>query len=248
MVIVTERTPNPEAMKFVPHVRLTDGATWSFEREGFVPATAPLAAALFALAGVGRVFIAPDFVTVTREAAGPGWTDLRYAIIAALAEHLASGAPVVCAPAEGSASADRLEKEIRDVLARHVRPGVARDGGDILFRRFDADTGVLWIRMQGACGGCPSARLTLKAGVEQIVRRFVPEVQCVEEAAAPEASLESITARLKRLAKGVGQRAGGRGTLFTHGGKLISRWGSAPEEPGGQASAVTSARVARSND
>lgn len=218
MFIVTERTPNPDAMKFVPHLRLTEGATWWFERSGFDPALSPLAAALFAIAGVQRVFIAPDFVTLTREAAGPGWDELRYAVIAALADHLESGAPIVLAEAKPSAPADEIEDEIREVLGRHVRPGVARDGGDVLFDRFDADSGVLWIRLQGACGGCPSARQTLKAGVERLVRRYVPEVVRVEEASA-ELTAEPPGLRLKRWAEQLGQPVGARpATVFTRSG------------------------------
>jgi Fe-S cluster biogenesis protein NfuA len=216
--IVTERTPNPDAMKFVPHQQLTEGATWSFERKGFDPALSPLATALFAVEGVLRVFVAPDFVTITREATGPGWDELRYAVIAVLADHLESGAPIVLAEAKPLAPADDIEDEIREVLGRHVRPGVARDGGDVLFDRFDADSGVLWIRLQGACGGCPSARQTLKAGVERLVHRYVPEVVRVEETST-EQTVEPPGARLKRWAERLGQGAGPRpGTVFTRSG------------------------------
>lgn len=184
MIILSERTPNPDAMKFLPQARLADGPALAFEPGA--PGS-PLAARLFALPGVRQVLIAADFLTVTRAPDGPPWSELRYAVIAAIAEHLDSGEPAVLAGQAAtapSAPGVGLEDEIRDVLGRYVRPGVAADGGDILFDRFDPATGVLWIRMQGACGGCPSARLTLKGNVERIVRRFVPEVLEVSEAVA----------------------------------------------------------------
>lgn len=219
--IVTERTPNPDAMKFVPHQQLTEGATWSFERKGFDPALSPLAAVLFSVEGVQRVFVAPDFVTIIREATGRGWDELRYAVIAVLADHLESGAPIVLAEAKPSAPADEIEDEIREVLGRHVRPGVARDGGDVLFDRFDAHSGVLWIRLQGACGGCPSARQTLKAGVERLVRRYVPDVVRVEEAQA-ETAAEPAGERLKRWAARLGQGGDARPrTIFTRNGAMV---------------------------
>ncbi len=222
MFILTEHTPNPEALKFVPHVRLTEGASWSFRRAGFDSAASPLAARLFALEGVRQVFVAPDFVTVSREDDGPGWDQLRYQVIAAIADHLESGVSAVAATApDPVAPDDDLEAEIREVLGRHVRPGVARDGGDVLFDRFERQSGVLWIRMQGACGGCPSARLTLKSGVERIVRHYVPEVLRVEETASDEAAEPS---RPRRWGADARTRASARGrTLFTHSGREIGR-------------------------
>lgn len=223
MLVLTEQTPNPDALKFIPELagdaRLTRGATYAFTGGEAELGRAPLAAALLALAGVARVFIAPDFVTVTRAAAAPPWDELRYQVIPIIADHLASGAPVVSGdlpPGEETAE-DQVECEIRQVLGLYVRPGVARDGGDVLFERFDADSGVLWIRMQGACGGCPSSRLTLKAGVEQIVRRYVPEVSRVEEVGAAEAPPEP--SRLRRWIESFGGRGGGARPVFTHAGR-----------------------------
>lgn len=215
MIILSERTPNPEAMKFLPQARLTDGPALAFGPDA---KGSPLASRLFALPGVRRVLIAADFLTVTRAPDGPPWSDLRYAVLAAIAEHLDSGEPAVAAGQTGAApqpSGDTLEDEIRDVLGRYVRPGVAADGGDILFDRFDAGTGVLWIRMQGACGGCPSARLTLKANVERIVRRFVPEVLEVSEAVS-DAAGPPPPSRLKAWVSSFKGGAGPRPrTVFT---------------------------------
>lgn len=181
MLILSERTPNPEALKFLPHMRLTDGRGFSFTRESADLAASPLALALFELDGVDRVHIGEDFVTVTRRAGGEAWTTLRIQVVAAIADILGEGRPAVVASDGEGVSSNQLEEEIRQVLGLHVRPGVARDGGDIVFDHLDVETGILWIRMEGACGGCPSSRLTLKDAVERIVRRYVPEVKAVEE-------------------------------------------------------------------
>jgi Fe-S cluster biogenesis protein NfuA len=221
--ISTERTPNPEAMRFAPHVALTTGASWSFDREGFEVGQSPLAAALFALDGVRSLFIAPDFLTILRDPGGPGWPELRYQVIAALADHLASGAPSVAASSpRDQAPPSQIEAEIREVLGLHVRPAVARDGGDILFDHFDIETGVLWIRMQGACGGCPSSQLTLRAHVERIVRRYVPEVLSMNQVAAGDGE-EDASARMKRWLSGLAKPGGDRParTLFTHAGRSL---------------------------
>jgi Fe-S cluster biogenesis protein NfuA len=221
--ILTERTPNPEAMKFLPDARLTDGAAWSFEREGFDAAASPLAARLFAVEGVRRVFITPDFLTVSRETHGPTWEALRYEVIAAIADHLESGAVAVAMCAAAPDAEDEIETEIRQVLGLYVRPGVARDGGEVLFERFDPACGVLWVRMQGACGGCPSARMTLKESVERIVRRYVPEVLRVEEIVA--APAEPTESRVRRWLSGLKDHATGARprTIFTRGGAPIRK-------------------------
>lgn len=226
VLILTEPTPNPDALKFAPETPLTSGATHAFERTAFDPAASPLARRLFALQGVARVFIAPDFVTVTRATDAPPWSRLRYEALEVIAEHVASGEPALVEAAHDVAPDpihDQVETEIRQVLADYVKPGVSRDGGEVLFERFDHVTGVLWIRMQGACGGCPSSRQTLKAGVEAIVRRYVPEVVRVEEAASGEATRPPGPSRLRRWIEGFGGAGGGGRPVFTHGGREIPR-------------------------
>lgn len=229
MFILTEQTPNPGAMKFSPHVRLTNGPPRTFRRGDFTPEQSALAAALFALPDVAAVYVAADFVTVTLAPGGQPWTDLRLPAIAAIADHLDSGAPAIAnetatdagSPAASATDRDLLE-EIEGVLSHWVRPGVARDGGDILIDRFDTLTGTLWIRMQGACGGCPSSRLTLKATVERMVRRYVPEVLQVEDAGAEEPGL-SPASRLKGWLARLPAAAGPpRRPVFTHGGRAIA--------------------------
>lgn len=215
MLILTERTPNPEALKFITPEPLVAGDGWAFERAGFEAAQSPLASRIFAVAGVARVFVGPDFLTVSRAPHAGAWSELKYQVIAAIADHLESGEPAVAATA-APGPVDELAEEIRQVLGRHVRPGVARDGGDVIFHRFDPDAGVLWIRMQGACGGCPSARSTLKANIEVVVRRYVPEVLRVEEVDAG-AGPEPAGARLRRWAQALGGSGGARPrTVFTH--------------------------------
>jgi Fe-S cluster biogenesis protein NfuA len=223
VLILTERTPNPDARKFLPHVRLTDGAARAFDKAGFDPPNSPLAARLFALGSIRHVLIAEDFVTVTREASGESWDTLRIRVVAEIADHLADGLPAVATGEAGPpAEEGQVEAEIRQVLGLYVRPGVARDGGDVVFDHFDAASGVLWIRMKGACGGCPSARLTLKSGIENIVRRYVPEVARVEEVVESAAADGPPASRLKRWAEQLrGAAGGGRRNepVFTHAGQ-----------------------------
>lgn len=226
MFIDAERTPNPDAMKFLPGEPVSCEYPATFVRETFEAAASPLAARLFALDGVAAVYIAPAFVTVTRARGAPSWTELKGPVLLAIADHFDSGEdavrpdrPAGNGPVDPDAS---VVAEIKAVLTSWIQPGVARDGGDILFERFDAASGVLWIRMIGACGGCPSSRLTLKAGVERIVRRYVPEVLSVEEAgkAAPQPVAKRLRGWLGRAARPDGAP---KRPLFTHQGRDIAK-------------------------
>jgi Fe-S cluster biogenesis protein NfuA len=222
--ILTERTPNPDAMKFMPHVELNGGAPRSFERSGFEARRSALAARLFEIPAVSRVHVAGDFVTVIRSSGGERWETLRIHVIAAIADHLQSGEPAIgddaAGPLPGDA-ADWIEAEIRRLLDLYVRPGVARDGGDILFERFDAADGVLRITMHGACGGCPSSRRTLKAGVERMIRQHLPQVVRVEEAVATRAEAEP--SRLKTWATRLGALGSGVRPRFTYRGRDVAQ-------------------------
>ena len=186
MFIQTEATPNPNVLKFLPgrHVA-TDGPV---EFAAIDQATAsPLAEALFELEGVERVFFGEDFVAVTRAASAPGWDEMKAGILSVIMDHFLSGAPLMRDGAGASdhaayeGEAAEIVAEIKQVLDSRIRPAVAQDGGDILFDRFEPDTGVLWLSMRGACAGCPSSSATLKAGVENIMRHYVPEVTRVEQ-------------------------------------------------------------------
>lgn len=228
MFILTEPTPNPDAMKFTPGIQLTVSRACGFARADFDPRQSPLAGRLLAIADVAGVYIDPAFVTVTRSSGGRPWGELRRDAIAAISDHLESGDLAVArcvrqdeAPAPSAiAEEDDIEAEIRNVLDHWVRPGVARDGGDVLFDRFDAATGVLWIRMRGACGGCPSSPLTLKAGIERTVRRYVPEVLHVQDAAADDepASPSRLKAWIAKLNTPTGSPIR---TIFTHANQRI---------------------------
>ncbi|MFZ5746535.1 MAG: NifU family protein [Pseudomonadota bacterium] len=176
-----EATPNPDAMRILPGRRLANGPARQFVK-GITGGPA-IASALLAVDGVARVLIGPDFVTVVRDDPCRAWDTLRPEILWAVADAL-DGQPepeAVQAPEPAPELGD-IERQIEDVLARWVRPMLAADGGDAVLERFDHSDGTAWVRMEGACGGCPSGSTTLKRGIEQTVRRWVPEVTRVRAA------------------------------------------------------------------
>ena len=157
-------------------------------------ADSPLAEALFDIDGVARVFFGPDFLTVTKVSEAVDRRALRAPILAADMDHNVSGEPLFRADAGASGSAGvghadevyegeaaQIVAEIKDLLDTRIRPAVAQDGGDILFSKYEPDTGILWLHMRGSCAGCPSSAMTLKAGVENMLRHYVPEVSRVEQ-------------------------------------------------------------------
>lgn len=180
MFIQTEATPNPAVLKFLPGREVSPERPHEFlaiDEAG----SSPLAEALFQLEGVQGVFLGADYVAVTK-AAEADWVGLKAPILAALMDHFVSGLPVVRSEdAEEAGEDTEIVAEIKALLDSRIRPAVAQDGGDILFHAFDETTGVLSLRMRGACAGCPSSALTLKAGVEQMMRHYVPEVTAVEQ-------------------------------------------------------------------
>ena len=189
MFIQTEPTPNPNVLKFLPGRDVLGEGTRELREAD--KAASPLAEAIFAVEGVERVFLGPDFLTVTRdEEADLDWRQLKAPILAAIMEHFTSGAAVLAEGGEATShDADVYEgdtaqvvAEIKDLLDTRIRPAVARDGGDILFNRFDAATGVVFLHMRGACSGCPSSSATLRSGVENMLKHYVPEVTRVEAA------------------------------------------------------------------
>jgi len=186
MFIQTEPTPNPDVLKFLPGREVSPVAPREF-RSTVEADASPLSDALFRLEGVERVFFGADYVSVTREAGGPGWSEMKAPILAAIMDHFVSGAPLMRdGEDDGRAGPDAGEDteivaEIKQLLDSRIRPAVAQDGGDILFDAFDEETGVLTLRMRGACAGCPSSAMTLKAGVEQMMKHYVPEVTRVEQ-------------------------------------------------------------------
>jgi Fe-S cluster biogenesis protein NfuA len=186
MFIETEATPNPATLKFLPGREVLGPRGTADFTDPADAARSPLAERLFRIEGVARVFLGADFVTVTK-AEGPEWTMLRPQILGAIMEHFLSGAPVLLDDAEAEAEdvdpADaEIVAQIKELLDTRVRPAVAGDGGDIVFRGFR--DGIVKLRMQGACSGCPSSRATLKHGVETMLRHYVPEVVAVEQVEA----------------------------------------------------------------
>ena len=184
MFIQTEATPNPNVLKFLPGRIVSPDGPLDFPTQAEAAAS-PLARALFEVDGVAGVFFGAEAISVTRLAEGPSWSEMKAPVLAAVMDHFTSGAPLVvgqAAETETETGEDsEIVAEIKGLLDSRIRPAVAQDGGDILFDRFDEATGTLYLRMRGACAGCPSSSATLKAGVEQMMRHYVPEVERVEQ-------------------------------------------------------------------
>ncbi|MCY1126187.1 NifU family protein [Frigidibacter sp. RF13] len=187
MFIQTESTPNPATLKFLPGQTVLEVGTADFP-SAEVAGKSPLARRIFAVEGVGGVFLGSDFVTVTK-ADAVDWTHIKPAILGAIMEHFQSGAPVMegeATPGGGHARHEgpdgEIVKQIKELLDTRVRPAVAQDGGDITFHGFDR--GVVYLHMQGSCAGCPSSTLTLKMGIENLLRHYIPEVTEVRPVAA----------------------------------------------------------------
>jgi len=179
MFIQTETTPNPATLKFIPGRAVMAEGTAQFANAEAAAECSPLAQRLFGVPGVTGVFLAGDFVSVTKDGTHD-WFALKPQILAAIMEHYTSGRPVMLAPAPsappGAAAAadDDVVSAIKELIETRVRPAVAQDGGDIVFEHF-AD-GIVYLQMHGACSGCPSSTATLKAGIENMLRHYVPEV------------------------------------------------------------------------
>ena len=179
MFIQTEATPNPATLKFLPgRPVLPDGVLDMPDASTAVKS--PLAERLFGIPGVAGVFLGSDFITVTKQDAE--WQQIKPAILGAIMEHFVSGAPITSGAAEASDEADEFfdSKDaetvatIKELIETRVRPAVANDGGDITFRGFR--DGVVFLHMKGSCSGCPSSTATLKHGIQNLLRHFVPDV------------------------------------------------------------------------
>jgi len=186
MFIQTESTPNPATLKFLPGVAVLPAGTADFPTPE-AGASSPLASRVFGVEGVTGVFFGPDFVTVTKEEA-VDWNHIKPAILGAIMEHYQSGEPMMGADSETGGHQDHsgpdseIIQQIKDLLDTRVRPAVAQDGGDITFHGFDR--GIVYLHMQGACAGCPSSTITLKMGIENLLRHYIPEVTEVRPVAA----------------------------------------------------------------
>ena len=184
MFIQTEATPNPATLKFLPGRDVLVGEPRDF-RDAAAAAVSPLATALFEVPGVTGVFLGSDFVSVSKDATE--WAHIKPAILGVIMDHFLSGRPIL---ADGTgpevmdaeffdATDSETVEVIKELIATRVRPAVAMDGGDITFKGFR--DGTVYLHMQGACSGCPSSTATLKSGIENLLRHFVPGVEAVQQ-------------------------------------------------------------------
>lgn len=186
MFIQTEQTPNPATLKFLPGRTVLDGADpVDFPTMEAAAAGSPLAASLFEIDGVTAVFLGQDFIAVSKSAEKE-WYVLKPSVLGVIMQHFTAGRPVLTGEASASASDsadgetnydpedEAVVGQIRELLETRVRPAVAQDGGDIVFHGFEK--GVVFLTMRGACAGCPSSTATLKMGIENMLRHYIPEV------------------------------------------------------------------------
>jgi Fe-S cluster biogenesis protein NfuA len=184
MFIETEGTPNPATLKFLPGRYVMGSGTADFASPDSAERS-PLASALFAMPGIARVFLGGDFITVTKTDE-IDWAALKPQVLGAIMEHFVAGRPVVegeddlfAGEEDTDPEDEEIVSQIKELLDTRVRPAVAGDGGDIVFRGYR--DGIVRLHMQGACSGCPSSRATLKHGIENMLRHYVPEVVAVEQ-------------------------------------------------------------------
>jgi Fe-S cluster biogenesis protein NfuA len=196
MFIQTQNTPNPSSLMFVPGRSVMDTGSASFQSAREAMAS-PLAKKLFLVDGVSGVFFSSDFITVSKTE-DHSWSTLKPEIFAAITEFYSSNEPVMYDTTGSPESSDMTIHDddsevvamIKELLETRIRPAVQEDGGDIMFVGYEEDTGVVTIKMLGACDGCPSSSITLKSGIENMIKHYVPEVREVREAEADEAELE----------------------------------------------------------
>lgn len=190
MFIQTESTPNPNSIKFLPGCKVAgDLPPADFETLEATETRSGLAVSLFQINGVARVYLGADFVTVTKTHA-QSWEGLKTLVMAAIMDHFAAELPVFLDGVDSShneapekhyeGETAEIVEQIKELIELRIRPAVAQDGGDIVFEDFESDTGIVYLSMRGACAGCPSSTMTLKQGVENLLRHYVPEVAAVE--------------------------------------------------------------------
>ena len=185
MFIQTETTPNPATLKFLPGCEVMGEAGVADFPDRESAHRSPLARVLFEIPEVARVFFGSDFISVTK--ADGDWRNLKAPILGAIMDHFTHGAPLL--EGGGEEASEEVEysegdaeivSQIRELIDTRVRPAVAGDGGDIIFKGFDGASGVVFLHLRGSCAGCPSSTLTLKNGIENMLRHYVPEVNAVE--------------------------------------------------------------------
>lgn len=180
MFIQTEQTPNPATLKFLPGRAVLGQGSANFAQADSAQGVSPLAERLFEVEGVTGVFLGSDFLTITK-ADGRDWYLMKPSLLGTIMEHFTAGRPVMATDGGGTGVStvaeddDEIVVQIKELLDTRVRPAVAQDGGDIVFDGFE--DGVVFLHLQGACSGCPSSTMTLKAGIENMLRHYIPEVQ-----------------------------------------------------------------------
>lgn len=186
MFIQTEETPNPATMKFLPGHTVMPQGTLEITSAAMASAS-PLAETLFKISGVKGIFFGKDFITVTKTG-DKDWLSLKPSILAGIMDHFTQNRPILATdadtqPAETTPSHDddAISAQIREIIDIKVRPAVAQDGGDIVFVRFD--DGVVYLNLRGSCADCPSSTMTLKAGIENMLKHYIPEVREVRQSA-----------------------------------------------------------------
>ncbi|XP_062091799.1 nifU-like protein 4, mitochondrial [Humulus lupulus] len=186
MFIQTQSTPNPSSLMFYPGKPVMEVGSADFPNAR-AALNSPLAKALYGVDGITRVFFGSDFITVTKSE-DTSWNVLKPQIFAAIMDFYSSGQPLFLDSETAAAKDTAIHEDdsetvamIKELLETRIRPAVQDDGGDIEYRGFDIDTGIVKLRMQGACSGCPSSSVTLKSGIENMLMHYVPEVKAVEE-------------------------------------------------------------------
>ncbi|KAK4480478.1 hypothetical protein RD792_013552, partial [Penstemon davidsonii] len=197
MFIQTQSTPNPASLMFYPGKPVMESGSADFPNAR-TAMSSPLAKTLFGIDGITRVFFGSDYVTVTKSE-DSSWDFLKPEIFAAIMDFYSSGQPLIL-DSDSAASMDTAIKEddsetvamIKELLETRIRPAVQDDGGDIEYVGFDPETGIVRLRMQGACSGCPSSSVTLKSGIENMLMHYVPEVKSVEQELDPGQEEEDV--------------------------------------------------------
>ncbi len=185
MHIQTETTPNPETLKFLAGKPISPLEPLEFNSDAEAQ-YAPIAQRMFVIKGIKTVFLGTDFISVTKQPE-QNWDDLKPAIISAIIDHFMSNMPILFDDIYGDMDEEEFFEEsetelvnaIKELIDNRIRPAVAQDGGDIVFKGFKE--GIVYLRMKGACAGCPSSSITLKNGIENLLRHFIPEVKSVEQ-------------------------------------------------------------------
>lgn len=183
MFIETEQTPNPNTLKFLPGQDVIEGAPIDISSADKAKTMSPFATRLFDIDGVEGVFLAQDYISVTK-ADSFEWIRMKPLILAVVMDHIGSGLPIIdenhnATAVTNTEDLDEISQQIVELIDTRIRPAVAQDGGDIEFDRFEE--GIVYVQLRGACAGCPSATLTLKSGIENMLKHYVPEVQEVRE-------------------------------------------------------------------